>query len=66
MQPGALRALEFDRIVEAVTAFAVTPMGSERLGGLHPAIEPQTVAELLAHTTEGARFFAATCPWPRR
>ncbi len=31
MQPGALRALEFDRIVEAVTAFAQTPMGAERL-----------------------------------
>ena len=31
MQPGALRALEFDRIVEAVTGFALTPMGAERL-----------------------------------
>ena len=31
MQPGALRALEFDRIVEAVTSFALTPMGGDRL-----------------------------------
>ena len=36
MQPGALRALEFDRIVEAVTAFALTPMGGERLAGCSP------------------------------
>ena len=34
MQPGALRALEFDRIVEAVRDFALTPMGAERLARL--------------------------------
>ena len=34
MQPGALRALEFDRIVEAVTGFALTPMGAQRLSRL--------------------------------
>ena len=34
MQPGALRALEFDRIVEAVRGFALTPMGDERLARL--------------------------------
>ena len=34
MQPSALRALEFDRIVEAVTDFALTPMGAERLARL--------------------------------
>ena len=33
MQPSALRALEFDRIVEAVSGFALTPMGAERLRG---------------------------------
>ena len=66
MQPGALRALEFDRIVEAVTAFALTPMGSERLSGLQPSIEPQTVADLLAHTTEAARFLAANGSLPLR
>ena len=34
MQPGVLRALEFDRIVEAVRGFALTPMGDERLARL--------------------------------
>ena len=32
MQIAALRALEFDRIVEAVRGYALTPMGDERLG----------------------------------
>ena len=58
MQPGALRALEFDRIVEAVAAFALTPMGGERLNGLQPSIQAPAVADLLAHTTEAARFLA--------
>ena len=38
MQPGVLRALEFDRIVETVRSFALTPMGDERLaaaGAVH-------------------------------
>src|SRR5580692_9752711 len=66
MQPGALRALEFDRVVEAVRAFALTPMGAERLAWLHPSIDPQAVAELLAHTTEAARFLAANGSLPLR
>ena len=44
MQPSALRALEFDRIVEAVTDFALTPMGAERLSRLTPSTDPQQVA----------------------
>ena len=47
MQPGVLRALEFDRIVEALQSFALTPMGEERLGRLAPSSEPSKVAELL-------------------
>src|SRR5213593_736678 len=59
MQSGALRALEFDRIVEAVRAFALTPMGDERLARLAPSGDPQRVAQLLAATTETTRFLAA-------
>ena len=66
MQPGALRALEFDRIVEAVTTFALTPMGAERLGRLQPSVDHATVANLLAHTTEAARFLAANGSLPLR
>lgn len=66
MQPSVLRALEFDRIVEAVKTFALTPMGWERLGRLQPSIDPQRVADLLAHTTEAARFLAAHGSLPLR
>jgi dsDNA-specific endonuclease/ATPase MutS2 len=44
MQPNALRALEFDLIADAVTGFALTPMGAERLAALRPSIDPQQVA----------------------
>jgi DNA mismatch repair protein MutS2 len=58
LQSGALKALEFDRIVESVQGFAVTPMGAERLERLSPAVEANRVAHLLAATTECARFLA--------
>jgi DNA mismatch repair protein MutS2 len=66
MQPGALRALEFDRIVEAVTGFALTPMGAERLARLAPSTDPHRVAQLLAATTETARFISANGLFPLR
>ena len=34
MHPGALQALEFDQIVEAVRSLALTPLGAARLSGL--------------------------------
>jgi DNA mismatch repair protein MutS2 len=58
MHPGVLRALEFDRIVEAVRGFATTPMGDERLARLAPSTDPQKVAQLLAATTETAAYVA--------
>ena len=66
MQPSALRALEFDRIVEAVTDFALTPMGAERLSRLQPSTDPQTVAQWQAATSETARFVAAHGVFPLR
>ena len=58
MQIAALRALEFDRIVDAVRAFSLTPMGDERLARLEPSADPHRVAHLLAATTEAAQFLA--------
>ena len=66
MQPSALRALEFDRIVDAVSGFALTPMGAERLSRLTPSTEAPRVAQLLAATTETARFLAANGLFPLR
>jgi DNA mismatch repair protein MutS2 len=56
MHPAVLRALEFDRIVEAVRGFASTPMGDERLSRLQPSTDPQKVAQLLAATSEAVAF----------
>src|SRR5215471_11110967 len=66
MQPAALKALEFDRIVEMVRAFALTPMGNERLGRTVPSPDPQKVAQLLAATTETARYLASNSLFPLR
>src|SRR5438034_3220150 len=66
MQPSALRALEFDRIVEAVRGFALTPMGAERLAHLQPSTEHRQVAQLLAATTETTRYVAAHGVFPLR
>src|SRR5262245_34868020 len=66
MQPAALKALEFDRIVEMVRGFALTPMGDERLARLAPASDPQKVAQLLAATTETVKYLASNSLFPLR
>src|SRR5439155_1754785 len=66
MQAGALRALEFDRIVDAVKALALTPMGAERLARLAPSTDAHRVAQLLAQTSETTRFVEAHGTFPLR
>ena len=66
MQPSVLRALEFDRVVEMVRAFAMTPMGDERLERLAPSGDPQKVAQLLAATTETAKYLSSNGLFPLR
>ena len=58
MHAGALRALEFDRIVEVIRGFAQTPQGEAHLGALEPATDPRAVASALAATSETVRFVA--------
>ena len=62
MQSAVLRALEFDRIVEMVRGFALTPMGDERLARLAPSSDPQQVARWLAATTETAKYLGREQP----
>jgi DNA mismatch repair protein MutS2 len=52
----ATRTLEFDRIVEAVTALALTPLGSSALSDLEPSTDPKIVVALQAATTETVKF----------
>ena len=63
MHEGALRALEFDRIVEAVRSFALTPLGAAALGDLHPLSEARAVQTALAATTEGVKYLEANRPF---
>jgi DNA mismatch repair protein MutS2 len=56
MHAGALRALEFDRIVGVIRGFAQTPAGEVRLGQLQPVTSPGAVSSALAATGETARF----------
>ena len=58
MHAGALRALEFDRIVEVIRGFAQTPQGEAHLGALEPATDPRAVASALAATSETVRLLA--------
>jgi DNA mismatch repair protein MutS2 len=60
MQQGALRALEFDRIVDAVARLAQTPPGAARLAALHPLDEADAVSAALATTAEAARYLSGT------
>jgi DNA mismatch repair protein MutS2 len=60
MQSGALKALEFDRIVEAVCRLAQTPPGSDYLARLHPLSDAGAVSSALATTGETARFLSGT------
>jgi DNA mismatch repair protein MutS2 len=60
MHAGALKALEFDRIVDAVARLAQTPPGALRLAALHPADAADAVAAALAETAETARFLSGS------
>src|SRR5829696_10000719 len=56
MHAGTLRALEFDRIVNAVCAYAQTPGGAARLADMQPLTDRASVARALAATAETVRF----------
>ena len=59
MHPGVLKALEFDRIVEAVARLAQTPPGSRSaLRGLTPATTREAVAAALAGNRGNRAFLA--------
>src|SRR5262245_39081219 len=60
MQQGALRALEFDRIVDAVVRLAQTPPGAERLARVQPLHDTRAVSSALATTAETVRFLTGT------
>jgi DNA mismatch repair protein MutS2 len=56
MQAAALRALEFDRIREALAQAALTPLGRTRALVLEPSVDAEEVRRRLALTTEAVAF----------
>src|SRR5512142_82098 len=66
MHVGALQALEFDRIVEALASFAATPLGAARLAALRPQTDPRRVAASLGATTEAVRYLDTEGAFPLR
>jgi hypothetical protein len=62
----ALRTLEFDRIVDAVTAMALTPLGSVALSEMEPSTDPAIVESWQAGTTETVTFLERHPLFPLR
>jgi len=60
------RTLEFDRIVEAVTELALTPLGSAALAELEPSSDPKIVVAAQAATSETVRFLERHPLFPLR
>ena len=62
----ATRTLEFDRIVEAVTALSLTPLGSASLSELEPSTDPKVVVAAQSATSETVRFLERHPLFPLR
>src|SRR5580765_8294967 len=62
----ATRALEFGRIVDAVAALALTPMGTTALAALAPSIDPKVVVPAQRATTETVTFLERHPLFPLR
>jgi DNA mismatch repair protein MutS2 len=58
MQPAVLRALEFDRIREALALQTLTPLGRAAARALEPASDAVDVSARLDATTEAVRLLA--------
>ena len=62
MHDGSLRSLEFDRIVEVVQSFALTPLGAARLAELRPRTDIRSAQAALAATSECVGYLDANGP----
>jgi len=66
MTSALLRALEFDKVIEALASYALTPVGRVRMLAEAPRTDRATVAQALAATTETARYVAQNGGFPLR
>ncbi|MGE0813070.1 MAG: endonuclease MutS2 [Vicinamibacterales bacterium] len=66
MTPALFRTLEFDRIVEALASFALTPVGKARMLAETPQTDRERVAQALAATSEAVRYVEQHGVFPLR
>src|SRR5262245_61430020 len=62
----ALHTLEFDRIVDAVRALALTPLGHTAIEALEPSTDPATVVDAIKATSETVAFLERNPLFPLR
>jgi DNA mismatch repair protein MutS2 len=62
----ATRTLEFDRIVKALTALAITPLGAAELSELAPSTDPKVVVSAQEATSETVKFLERQPLFPLR
>jgi DNA mismatch repair protein MutS2 len=62
----ALETLEFDRIVDAVRALALTPLGGAAIDELEPSTDPHVVVESIKATSETVAFLERHPLFPLR
>ena len=56
MRANTLALLEFDKVIDALVSYALTPLGADKLRQLHPLTDQRDVKAELSKTTEGVRF----------
>ncbi|MEE2638112.1 MAG: hypothetical protein VYE68_12870, partial [Acidobacteriota bacterium] len=64
MHAGTLTTIEFDRVVEAVVSYALTPLGARKLAELRPLTDRRGVQTALGLTSEGVRYLTANRSLP--
>ena len=66
MHRGALRALEFKKIVAAAASYALTPTGAARLRAVAPETEKERIQRAQDHTAEAVSYLQTQPMFPLR
>ncbi|MBQ2114484.1 MAG: hypothetical protein II195_05275, partial [Selenomonadales bacterium] len=64
MKGSVFKTVEFDKIREAVTAYAGSAMGKERCAAMVPLSEPSMIREKLDETDEVMQILQTAEPLP--
>ena len=64
MDSHSLQVLEFDKVIEKVASFAVSPVGKEEVRRLEPVVLPKVVQNLQGETAEARDLIVLTSRFP--